>query len=87
MKKVKLPNPALLIFGALGAFGIADIINPGFNPVGIMILLLVPVFVAEFLYPQKEIDELYEIVNPEPSLDQQVTGELVGDKPSSEDSA
>jgi len=60
MKKIKLPNPIVLVVGSIGAFWIADIINPGFNPVGVMILFLIPVLVADFLYPQQELEQLWE---------------------------
>ena len=66
MKKIKLPNPTIMIFGSMGAFWIADIVNPGFNPVGVMVLLLIPVLIFEILYPQSELDQLIEQVQPVP---------------------
>jgi hypothetical protein len=60
MKKIKLPNPITLIFGSIGAFWLANIINPGFNPIGIMILLLIPVLIIDLLYPQPELKQLLE---------------------------
>ncbi len=64
MKKIKLPNPTIMIFGSMGAFWLADIVNPGFNPVGIMILLLIPVLIIDFLYPQPELEQLMEQAYP-----------------------
>jgi hypothetical protein len=55
MKKIKLPNPMVMVCAGLGAFGIADIINPCFNSIGVMILLLIPVVVFDLLYPQQEM--------------------------------
>lgn len=60
MKKIKLPNSITLIFGSLGAFWLANIINPGFNPIGIMILMLIPVLIIDLLYPQPELKQLLE---------------------------
>ncbi len=60
MKKIRLPNPAILVAGGLGAFWIADIINPGFNPIGVMLFMLIPVLIAEILYPQPELEQLLE---------------------------
>ncbi len=69
MKKIKLPNPTIMIFGSMGAFWIADIVNPGFNPVGVMILLLIPVLIFEILYPQSELEQLIEQPQPVPIED------------------
>ena len=81
MKKIKLPNPTIMIFGSMGAFWIADIVNPGFNPVGVMILLLIPVLIFEILYPQSELDQLIEQVQPvpieEPVPEEPVAAEMV----------
>ncbi len=73
MKKIKLPSTTVLILASLGAFWLAGRMNPGFNPVGIMILLLIPVFIVNFLYPQNEIDELFEY--PEPSTEEETEEE------------
>jgi len=58
MKKIKLPSPIVMIFASIGAFWLANMVNPGFNPVGIMILLLIPVLIVEFLYPQPALEQL-----------------------------
>ncbi|MFK5948269.1 MAG: hypothetical protein QM500_05830 [Methylococcales bacterium] len=60
MKKIKLPNTVILVAGGLGAFWISDIINPGFNPIGVMLFMLIPVLIAEILYPQPELEQLLE---------------------------
>lgn len=85
MKTIKLPSYTVLIIGSLAAFWIADIINPGFNPIGLMILLLIPIFIIEFLYPQDETKDLFEEVEPEEETEEEVeekepvSGELLDD--------
>jgi len=69
MKKTKLPNPIIMIFGSMGAFWIADIVNPGFNPVGVMFLLFIPVLIFEILYPQSELEQIIERPQPVPIED------------------
>lgn len=87
MIKIKLPNPIVLVGGSMGAFWIADIINPGFNPIGVMILFLIPVLLAEFLYPQPELEQILEqsLQTPveEPENDEPVSGDLVDEEPES----
>ncbi len=85
MKKIKLPNPTIMICGSLGAFWIADIVNPGFNPVGVMILLLIPVLIFEILYPQPELDQIIEQAQPvpideNPVPEEPASGELLDDE-------
>lgn len=58
MKKIRLPNPAAVLLGGFSAFWLADIINPGFNPIGIMVLMLAPVLIIEMLYPQTDLEDL-----------------------------
>ena len=58
MNSIKRPNFVLLSLGGLGAFWIADIINPGFLPVGVMVFLLIPVIIVDLLYPKPEFDEI-----------------------------
>jgi len=78
MKKIKLPNPIVMVVGGLGAFWIADIINPGFNPIGIMVFMLIPIIIFEMLYPEPELEQILEQVHyrrheaPEPT-----SGELL----------
>ncbi len=60
MNKIKLPNPVVIFLAAIAAFWIADIMNPGFNPIGVMILMLIPVIIVEILYPQPALESLIE---------------------------
>jgi hypothetical protein len=82
MKKIKLPSTTVLVLGGLGAFWLAHIANPGFNPIGIMIFLLIPILIFEMLYPDSELDKLYGpaelTINSETEDENTVTaGELV----------
>ena len=74
MKIIRLPNPIVMVFGSLAAFSISGIIHPGFNPIGIMILLFIPVLIIEFLYPQKELEEQFDLLAKQAEA---VSGELL----------
>ena len=74
-----------MVVGGLGAFWIADIINPGFNPIGVMILLLIPILIVEFLFPQPELETIVEeakaqALNVTTEEEVLAPGELVDDK-------
>lgn len=51
MEFVKLPRPMRWFWGSLGAYWVADIINPGFFSVAIMALLMIPILIADIYYP------------------------------------
>jgi hypothetical protein len=57
MKISKLPSPTRLVLASLGAFWLAGTMHPGFNSIGILILLLIPVLIFETLFPKKELKE------------------------------
>lgn len=84
MKKIKLPSSKVLIMGSLGAFWLADMVNPGFNPIGIMILLLIPILIFEYLYPEPELDKLFEPGKPVPAEKATEEGSIVEEEMSSE---
>jgi uncharacterized membrane protein YccC len=63
MKKIKLPSTTILILASLAAFWLADMVNPSFNSIGIGILLLIPVFMIDFLYPRSNMERLLEQIN------------------------
>lgn len=88
MKKIKLPNPIVVVLGSVGAFWIADIINPGFNPVGVMLFMLIPVLIFEFLYPQPELEQLIEQAHyhaiENPDQEESVSGDLLDDEEETE---
>lgn len=69
MKKIKLPSSKTLLIGSLGAFWLADKVNPGFNSVGILLLLLIPVLLFELLYPDSELDKILVPGEPTPAVD------------------
>ena len=85
MKKIKFPSTTILILGGLGAFWLAQIANPGFNPIGIMIFLLIPILIFEMLYPESELEKLYEPGKPvsieEPIEEKSASSELVSEDP------
>ncbi len=80
-----------MIFGSMGAFWLADIVNPGFNPVGIMILLLIPVLVIDLLYPQRELEQLVALIDPQPIEEDEpetkISGDLVDPQASAKEAA
>ncbi len=80
MKIIRLPNPVVMIFGSLAAFSIAGIIHPSFNPIGIMILLFIPVLIVELLYPQKELEEQFDLLTKQAEVEA-VSGELIDEVP------
>ncbi len=63
MKKIKLPSTTILIVASLAAFWLASIVNPSFNPIGIGILLLIPVFMIDFLYPRSNMEKLLKQID------------------------
>jgi hypothetical protein len=77
MKKITLPNPVIMIFGGLAAFWVADIIHPGFNPIGVMILLLIPLLIVEILFPKEGLKEQIEQMHQTPQSKEPVSGEIV----------
>ncbi|MGZ4979121.1 MAG: hypothetical protein ACXV8O_18415 [Methylobacter sp.] len=51
MKIVKMPTPMRMVWGSLVAYWLADIINPGFVAIAVMIALFVPILINEYLFP------------------------------------
>lgn len=51
--EVKLPGPMRLIWGALAAYYLRDIIHPAFTFITMMILMMLPVLIANKLFPDK----------------------------------
>lgn len=63
MKKIKLPSIIVIILASLAAFWLAGIVNPSFNFIAIGILLLIPVFMIDLLYPRSDLEKLHEQLN------------------------
>ena len=65
MKKIKLPHPMKLAIASISAFWIANIIHSAFNPIGVMVLLLIPILVFDLFYPQQDklIKQVYDHKN------------------------
>ena len=51
--EVKLPELMCLIWGALAAYYLRDIIHPAFTFIAMMILMMLPVLIANKLFPDK----------------------------------
>lgn len=54
MELITLPRPIRIIWGSIGAWWLAHVLNPGFNPIAIMLLLLIPILVKELYFTQQE---------------------------------
>ena len=46
-KIIKLPGPMRIVWGSLGCYWLAGIVNAGFLGIGVMLLLMIPVLVIE----------------------------------------
>jgi len=56
-KAVRLPGPMRMVWGALAAYWLRDIIHPGFTFIAMMILLMIPVLIANTLFPEKRLPD------------------------------
>lgn len=43
-----------IVWGSLGAWWLAHVLNPGFNPIAIMLLLLIPVLIKELYFVESK---------------------------------
>ncbi len=62
-KNVVLPGPVRMVWGALAAYCLRDIIHPAFTLIAVMILLMIPVLIANMFFPERKpivIDEPIE---------------------------
>lgn len=50
LKLVKVPGPTRLLFGCAIAYWLSHIINPAFVSIAVMIVLFIPVFIADYSY-------------------------------------
>jgi len=50
-----LPGPMRMVWGALAAYWLRDIIHPAFTLIAVMILCVIPVLIANKLFPEKKI--------------------------------
>lgn len=55
-KVVTLPGPMRMVWGALAAYWLRDIIHPAFTIIALMILLMIPVLIADRLFPETRRD-------------------------------
>jgi len=49
-----LPGPMRMVWGALAAYWLRDIIHPAFTLIAVMILCVIPVLIANKLFPEKK---------------------------------
>ncbi len=47
MEPIKLPNPFQFVGASLAAWWLAHVVNPGFFAVAVMIMLMIPVLLAD----------------------------------------
>jgi len=62
-KSVVLPGPMRMVWGALAAYWLRDIIHPAFTLIAVMILLMIPVLIANIFFPERK---LVAVEEPEP---------------------
>jgi hypothetical protein len=62
MTKIKLPNPVTFIIASACCFWISAIINPAFDPIGVLMLFLCLVVLIELMYPQDHNDSYQKAV-------------------------
>jgi len=53
-KSVLLPGPMRMVWGALAAYYLRDIIHPAFTLIAVMILLMIPVLIANMFFPERK---------------------------------
>ncbi len=53
-KNVVLPGPMRMVWGALAAYWLRDIIHPAFTLIAVMILLMIPVLIANMFFPERK---------------------------------
>ncbi|MCF7969621.1 MAG: hypothetical protein K9L22_00455 [Methylococcaceae bacterium] len=53
-KNVLLPGPMRMVWGALAAYYLKDIIHPAFTLIAVMILLMIPVLIANMFFPERK---------------------------------
>ncbi len=61
MKKQKLaqlPRPMRIVWGCLGSWWLASMINPGFEAIALMMVFYIPILVVEFYFTSSKPPEL-----------------------------
>lgn len=54
-----------MVWGALAAYWLRDIIHPAFTLIAVMILLMIPVLIANMLFPDKRPPDLPSDTTPD----------------------
>lgn len=63
MEIISMPRPMRWVWGSLGAYWLADMINPGFFSIAIMALLMIPVLIMDLYYPPQEEEASNSVEN------------------------
>jgi len=71
-----LPGSMRMVWGALAAYWLRDIIHPAFTLIAVMILFIIPVLIANKLFPEKKIMPVVQ-EEPEEEPIEEVEGESV----------
>ena len=53
MEIITMPRPIRWIWASLGAYWLAHIIHPGFVSIAIMALLMIPLLIADLMFPPR----------------------------------
>lgn len=53
LKIVKVPRPMRMVWGSAIAYWLAGIINPAFIAIAVMIVLFIPVLIADPYFPSR----------------------------------
>ena len=53
MEIITMPRPMRWIWASLGAYWLAHIIHPGFVSIAIMALLMIPLLIADLMFPPR----------------------------------
>ena len=72
-----LPGPMRMVWGALAAYWLRDIIHPAFTLIAVMILCVIPVLIANKLFPEKKIMPVVAQEEVEEEPIEEVEGESV----------
>ncbi len=54
VKQLTLPGPMRMVWGALAAYYLRDIINPAFTMIAFMFLMMIPVIISDLFYPEED---------------------------------
>ncbi len=53
-KIVQLPRPMRIVWGCLGSWWLAYMINPGFESIALMLVFYIPILIIEHYYVERK---------------------------------